>query len=1517
MATELDALQLNFTADVSTKAIPSIDRLIKSLQTLGDRMGMFNKTSDYATNIGNMAKSIDTLSSSINNVDSGKFKQLSSSIRSFVKASESLSNFKGFNAVQNGADGVSTAVKKVADEFAKEWGINGKKATEQLTEAITRMYNSFDDTSALNTAFGDVQKLVKQFADLSSQIGETNSQWQEVRKWISSSNIALPDMTGEWGDDYKRKRGILGISNTTTSTSRQGDFAEQVAQMNSALGTTFDVTKSEQDLLNDVVDYIERGRDKASELARSFFESKTNADMLKDSIYSLMDNLGHVEKNAESLNANFSNIQSSPLENITSGLESISGITLPDFSGMTALASAITRIGGDNGTRASQNLIPIAEGIKAFTGINIPQLEGIETFANGLRSLGSKNVGVAAEALPRLAQGLREFSTVQIPTGLDGLTQLGQSLSVFGRKTAQQAVETIPRLTTAFRGLINELASAPSISTNLVQLTDALARFVSNVNRVGTSSNKASKGLNLFGNTASSVSKKTFSLAAAIGKIYATYFLLFRAFGKIRDAIDISSSLKEVENVVNTTFGSMTDDVNEFAQTSIKSFGMSELSAKQYASRFQAMGVAMAIPAQSIAKAQQQLNAINPVLNARGYSDTADSIADMSINITKLTADMASFYNVAQEDVAKDLESIFTGQTRPLRTYGLDLSNATLQEWAMKNGIDANIKSMTQAEKTLLRYQYVMANTSAVQGDFAKTSLTWANQVRILGQNFQRLGAVIGSGFIAWLRPMIVQVNAAMDSIIAAVQKTVNALGKIFGWQMIVDTTGNQLIDDTEGVADAWDDATGAAKKYAKQLLGIDELNNLTTQDKGGSGADSGIGGGLSGGNIIDPGGISFKKFDSDIVSLFQLGTKISNALRDALAGIDWNSVYQKAKNFGTGLASFLNGLIKPDTFFQIGKTIAGVLNTVIESALAFGKEGRWEQWGLSIASGINGFFENFKWEDFAQTINTWAQGLWTMIKTAITGDENGEGGIDWKNVFSGLYDFVSNLDIETVGLIIGAITIKKVGKWVFGGGLTSALGTALSTAIKNSPTFAKTVFGGISTALSSMGGVGGLLTEDLGLIFGAGTAAEIGLTIGTAVIGGILAAWGGWNLGQILYEKISGETIDMSFGEQMSEIFSSFTDGTALDALKLWGEDIVGAFSEIGNAIKKPFDGIGSWLDTNVFSPISMMASDLWTGISTLWGTVSGWVNDHIIKPIVNFSIGLSTRVSQIFQGLWIIIKGVWITVSGWFNTNVITPVINFFGNLKADIENKMSTAWLAIRALWGIVSGWFKSTVIQPIITNFTNFKNSVVSVFTTAWNLIKAVWIGVGNWFKTYVISPISFAFTGLWTAIKVGMEASFNAVIGGIESGINFIVEGINKIIRGFNKVVSWAAKVAEIDWGGVDEIPSVSIDRISMYEYGGFPTQGSLFVAGETYGQSEWVGNVNGRTGVVSGYEITDISKTIRETSEQELMMLRQQNQLLSGILAKEFGITKNDIGKAAREYGIEYFNRTGNQAYVN
>lgn len=384
---------------------------------------------------------------------------------------------------------------------------------------------------------------------------------------------------------------------------------------------------------------------------------QTNSANLKE-IASGIRSLANSTKNI----SDGSNIKSF-MENVASGVSALSNANT-DFGGIKSLFNSISKLGTVD---AGGSLARVADGLKNLQGITLPNFANADSLTAFLRGLGSKSVLSASYAIPQLARGLKMLDGLTVSVGnITGVTELAQSLSVFGRKTAQTALTTIPQLATAFKDLITTLSTAPQVSRNVIDLTNALANFVANLRNVGGGATTASNGLRLFGVTASRTSKKTFSLASAIGKVYATYFLLFRGIRKIKDAIDISADLTEVQNVVDTSFGQMTDRVEEFAKSSVRDFGLSELSAKRYASRFQAMGVAMAIPAKSISEAQQQLNSINPVLAKRGYSDVADSMADISLNLTKLTADMASFYNVAQEDVAKDLESVFTGSTRPL-----------------------------------------------------------------------------------------------------------------------------------------------------------------------------------------------------------------------------------------------------------------------------------------------------------------------------------------------------------------------------------------------------------------------------------------------------------------------------------------------------------------------------------------------------------------------------------------------------------------------------------------------------------------------------------------------------------------------------------------------------------------------------------------------------------------------------------------------------------------------------------
>lgn len=603
------------------------------------------------------------------------------------------------------------------------------------------------------------------------------------------------------------------------------------------------------------------------------------------------------------------------------------------------------------------------------------------------------------------SSGFQSYDSGEVQKFIDDYASASNQAENFGnkiknvQKNTEEAVESTKKAkneTNSFADSLKKIASRADYSSK-------------SVGGLGKNLSKTLSGMK-------SVTRSILSAAGIMGGFYG-------AIRGLKESIDISSDLTEVQNVVDKTFGDMAYKVEDFAKTSIEKFGLSELSLKQYSSRFQAMGTAMGFPTRQM--------------------------SDMSIELTKLTADMASFYNVEQKAVAEDLEAIFTGQTRPLRTYGLDLTQATLQEWALKQGIDADIKSMSQAEKTMLRYQYVLENTGAAHGDFARTANTWANQVRILSQQFQQFGQVVGKGVIAAFKPFIQALNKVMEKVITFSENVLNALGKIFGWKFEI--TGGGITDDlgdaagyTDDIAsgagdasDGYKDAAKNAKKLKDVVLGIDELNiNAPDDDAGITGGTSGSpsGGGGLGDLGAEAGGLKtnmfktdtiLKAYESSIDDLYELGEYIGDTLTKAMESIPWDRVYEKARNFGKGLADFLNGLISPELFGETGRTIAGALNTAIYAALSFGETFDWEEFGLSIATGINEFFETFDFSSVARTINAWVNGIFDIIITAV---EN----TNWRMIGEKIGEFIADIDI-----------LKSIGK------LGKAIWEAINASIK------------------------------------------------------------------------------------------------------------------------------------------------------------------------------------------------------------------------------------------------------------------------------------------------------------------------------------------------------------------------------------------------------------------------------------------------------------------------------------
>lgn len=700
--------------------------------------------------------------------------------------------------------------------------------------------------------------------------------------------------------------------------------------------------------------------------------------------------------------------------------------TQVDITGLSKLTSALSTLGNVKPTKGTENLIAIKDQLANFVkGMNSVggltfDTSGLTNTINAISKLGTKMSNNATNNLPTISAQMQNFVRQMNKIGslkFDNtqFTQLVTSISRLGSVASGRAVENIPKLATNLNVLFTTLSKAPNVSQNIIDMTNALA----NLARTGSSSGRAASSLSstlgFYDKSAKKSKSSTLSLASAFGKLYASYWLVFRGISKLKSAMNISSALTEVENVVRQTFGNYESLIQDFTKTSIQNYGMSELTAKQVASRFQAMGTAI------------------------GYSQ--GKMADMSLTLTKLTGDLASFYNEEQEDVARRLQAIFTGETEPLRRYGLDLTQATLKERALKEGLDADIKSMSQAEKVMLRYQYVLQNTAMANNDFSRTADTWANQVRVLKQSFEQLASIIGGALINAFKPFVRTLNSVMQKVIQFATTVTNALGSIFGWKYEVSVGG--IADDwsssMEDFADSEDDATSSAKKLKNTLLGFDEINALTDNTDSSSGKGNGgtgnIGGGDTGGLV--PTDTIFKKFKSDIPDLFSLGEYISKALRNALAGIDWDSIYDKARNFGRGLAEFLNGLIRPDTFYQVGRTLANSLNTVVYGALEFANTFDWSNFGKSIAEGINGVFLNWDAKSTAQMINKWVQGLFTTLVDALT-------HIKWGTIAKRIGEFLSNLEIKTVAIIIGAMTIKKIAKMQIAKTVLSQLGSAI-----------------------------------------------------------------------------------------------------------------------------------------------------------------------------------------------------------------------------------------------------------------------------------------------------------------------------------------------------------------------------------------------------------------------------------------------------------------------------------------
>ena len=299
-------------------------------------------------------------------------------------------------------------------------------------------------------------------------------------------------------------------------------------------------------------------------------------------------------------------------------------------------------------------------------------------------------------------------------------------------KLSDQMTAPLRNITNAVNMMLSSWESLDSATADGLDMGDITA--------IRTQLNEATIALDQLGNEQQEFNNKvergSDALGGMAGKLagmVAGYLSLQGAMETVKAGIDYASDLAEVQNVVDVSFGKSAASINDWSQKALEAYGLNEVTAKRYNGTLGAM------------------------LKSSGL--TGDSIVSMSEKLTGLAGDVASFYNLDTEAAFEKIRSGISGETEPLKQLGINMSVANLEAYALSQGITTAYDKMSQAEQTMLRYNYLMAATSDAQGDFARTSDSWANQTRLLSENWKEFVGKMAANLLPTLTAGISALN--------------------------------------------------------------------------------------------------------------------------------------------------------------------------------------------------------------------------------------------------------------------------------------------------------------------------------------------------------------------------------------------------------------------------------------------------------------------------------------------------------------------------------------------------------------------------------------------------------------------------------------------------------------------------------------------------------------------------------------------------------------------------------------
>lgn len=1042
----------------------------------------------------------------------------------------------------------------------------------------------------------------------------------------------------------------------------------------------------------------------------------------------------------------------------------ITGTATKAINSVDKLINQLTKLSTSLATVNGSSLSGLASGVSQLGSAMQNMNAGTADFTRLAKNI-TKIGSVDSVALTNTATSLQAVtkavaSISAIPQNATQVTEFAKSLGKLGSKSIENAVVNIPKLGNALNGLMTTLSRAPTVSQNVIQMTNALANLASQGSKVGTSSNSLQKTLYGVSTSARTATKSSWNLASAIGKFYATYFMVIRGSKKLIEAIKSTTDYIEAFNYQAVAFGKIGSEWDK----DYEKYGYDNATA--YAESFQSrvndtLGKLSGLKVNVQGGLLEESGAKNLGLNIQEITQYASQLASVTNSLgqtgeattaitksmTMLAGDISSLFNVDYKTVAQNLQSGLIGQSRALYKYGIDITNATLATYAYNLGISKSVSEMTQMEKQQLRVLAILDQSKVSWGDLANTINSPSNMLRQFGNNMKEVGMVAGQLFI----PILSKVMPIVNGVTIAIKRLLVNLASLMGVKIDFESFGQSGYKDTsdglEDISSGYQDVADSAKKATLSLMGFDEINKLqddTSSSKGSSGG---------GGSTID------------------LTDDIAKAAADYEAA--WNKAFANMENSAVAWADKIEKALEPvrkifkdfaiGDFYAAGQDtsnlVAGIFNWFADAI----DKVDWYGIGRKMGDYLAGI-------DWVEVLSSVGRAIWEAIKAAI-------------EIWQGLFQ---SAPVETTIMsVLGVMKFTGLGK---------KIGERISDALS---------WSAIKKGLKSFAGGGGLLkglqtmlTTDLSVIMGAGTATEIGLTIGAGIVGGIGAAIIGFNIGNKLNEALTGEKIDMSMFDQLAYLIKApFEDLPSF---------IDGVIETITFGHK---DDIANWWTTSVAPWFTKekwgeLGDNVKTSLSEKWNSFSDWWSNTAVVSWWNNNVApwfeKDTWVDAV-DGMKLGIQEKWDSIVGWWNS---LAIVSWWSNdvkpwfTKEKWESLADGIKKGIRGKWDdIVDWWDSKPALQRISVAIEDFKAKIQN----AWNSFKQWWNDLGLEFP-HIDTP-------------------------------HFKIDGEFSLAP--------------------PRVPKVSID---WYANGGFPGKGQLFVANEV--GPEMVGTMDGRTAVANQQEIT-------------------------------------------------------------